>query len=43
MKISFNRPTVTGKELAYVRQALDNSHISGDGAFTQRCHDWLRH
>ena len=42
MKIGFNRPTLTGKEFAYIREALENQHISGDGLFTRRCHDWLR-
>jgi dTDP-4-amino-4,6-dideoxygalactose transaminase len=42
MKIAFNRPTVTGRELTYIRQALENGHISGDGAFTEQCHAWLR-
>ncbi len=42
MKITFNRPTVTGKELAYIRAALEHNHISGDGVFTQRCHAWLQ-
>jgi dTDP-4-amino-4,6-dideoxygalactose transaminase len=42
MRIDFNRPTVTGKELDYIREALEHHHISGDGIFTRRCHDWLR-
>jgi dTDP-4-amino-4,6-dideoxygalactose transaminase len=42
MKIGFNRPTITGKEFAYIREALENHHISGDGLFTRRCHAWLR-
>jgi dTDP-4-amino-4,6-dideoxygalactose transaminase len=41
MKIAFNRPTVTGNELAYISEALENHHISGDGRFTERCHAWL--
>lgn len=39
--IPFNRPYATGKELAYQGEALDNSHLSGDGAFTKRCHQWI--
>jgi dTDP-4-amino-4,6-dideoxygalactose transaminase len=39
--IGFNRPTLAGNELAYIRQALENAHISGDGPFTRRCHAWL--
>jgi dTDP-4-amino-4,6-dideoxygalactose transaminase len=39
--IPFNRPYATGKELAYQGEALGNSHLSGDGAFTKRCHQWI--
>jgi dTDP-4-amino-4,6-dideoxygalactose transaminase len=36
--IWFNRPAVTGREIEYMRQALDGGTISGDGPFTKRCH-----
>jgi dTDP-4-amino-4,6-dideoxygalactose transaminase len=39
--ISFNRPYATGKELVYAAEALRNSHLSGDGQFTKRCHQWI--
>lgn len=39
--IPFNRPHVTGKEQAYIAQALNSHYLSGDGAFTRRCHQWL--
>jgi dTDP-4-amino-4,6-dideoxygalactose transaminase len=39
--IWFNRPAVTGREIDYMRQALDGGAISGDGAFTRRCHALL--
>src|SRR6478672_9017885 len=39
--IPFNKPSVEGRELEYVRQAIDNGHISGDGAFTRRAHAML--
>lgn len=35
--IPFNRPSVVGKEYEYIRQAIDQGHISGDGAFTKSC------
>jgi dTDP-4-amino-4,6-dideoxygalactose transaminase len=41
MKVDFNRPVFFGKEFVYIRQALENNHISGDGPFTRRCHTWL--
>ena len=39
--IPFNRPYATGKELTYQAEALGNSHLSGDGVFTKRCHQWI--
>jgi dTDP-4-amino-4,6-dideoxygalactose transaminase len=42
MKVPFNRPHATGDEFAYIREAIDRSHLSGDGAFTKRVHQWLR-
>jgi dTDP-4-amino-4,6-dideoxygalactose transaminase len=39
--IPFNRPYATGKEIAYQAEALGNFHLSGDGPFTKRCHQWL--
>lgn len=36
--IPFNRASITGKEYEYIRQAVANLHISGDGPFTQKCH-----
>jgi len=39
--IWFNRPAVTGRELEYMRQAMEQGAISGDGVFTKRCHALL--
>jgi dTDP-4-amino-4,6-dideoxygalactose transaminase len=39
--IPFNRPYASGKELFYVAEAHRNVHLSGDGAFTKRCHQWI--
>jgi len=41
MKIHFNSPFIVGKELFNVAQAVINGHLSGDGEFTQKCHQWL--
>jgi dTDP-4-amino-4,6-dideoxygalactose transaminase len=41
-KIPFNRPYTTGAEFAYVQQAIQAMHLSGDGAFTKRAHELLR-
>jgi dTDP-4-amino-4,6-dideoxygalactose transaminase len=41
-RIPFNRPCFAGNEQAYIAQAIANGHISGDGAFTRRCHTLLQ-
>jgi dTDP-4-amino-4,6-dideoxygalactose transaminase len=42
MKVPFNHPAVVGRELANLREALDQAHLSGDGTFTRRSHELLR-
>jgi dTDP-4-amino-4,6-dideoxygalactose transaminase len=39
--IPFNWPYATGKELVYAAEAQRNHHLSGDGPFTKRCHQWI--
>jgi dTDP-4-amino-4,6-dideoxygalactose transaminase len=39
--IDFNRPALIGNELAYITEAIERLHISGDGYFTRRCHALL--
>lgn len=41
IKIPFNKPYMTGKELEYIKQAHANGCLSGDGPFTKKCHAWL--
>jgi dTDP-4-amino-4,6-dideoxygalactose transaminase len=41
MKIPFNRPYMTGKELWFISQAHANGHLAGDGVFTKKCNTWL--
>lgn len=40
--IDFNRPPYTGRELEYIRQAVEANKICGDGAFTKRCSAWMK-
>lgn len=40
-RIPFNRPSLLGPEQEYMTQAILSGHISGDGAFTHRCHTLL--
>lgn len=39
--IHFNVPPFTGRELEYIKEAIDSGKISGDGMFTQKCSRWL--
>lgn len=39
--IHFNVPPFTGKEFAYIRQAVENEKICGDGPFTRKCNEWI--
>ena len=39
--IPFNKPGFVGSEQAYIAEAIQRWHISGDGYFTQRCHRLL--
>ncbi|HZF20516.1 MAG TPA: dTDP-4-amino-4,6-dideoxygalactose transaminase [Burkholderiales bacterium] len=43
IRIPFNQPFLTGRELEYISEAHRNQHLSGDGPFTRRCHAWLEH
>ena len=40
-KIPFNKPTIVGKELFYISQAIHNGYSAGDAGFTQKCHALL--
>ncbi len=39
--INFNVPPFTGKEIEYIKQAVENQKICGDGPFTQKCSEWI--
>lgn len=39
--IPFNRSPITGQELEYIREALENHNLTGDGPFTKRCEKHL--
>lgn len=41
MKIPFNKPYMTGKELWNISQAHASGHLAGDGGFTRKCNSWL--
>ena len=39
--IRFNVPPYTGKEMEYIKQAVENQKICGDGEFTKKCNGWI--
>ena len=39
--INFNVPPFTGKEMDYIRKAVENQKICGDGEFTKKCSQWI--
>ncbi|MHC4570581.1 MAG: dTDP-4-amino-4,6-dideoxygalactose transaminase [Planctomycetota bacterium] len=41
MKIPFNKPYLTGKETDYIKEAVVSGKISGDGIFTEKCHQFF--
>ena len=41
MKILFNKPYLTGKETHYIYDAVSSEKISGNGKYTQLCHEFF--
>lgn len=39
--INFNIPPYVGTEMDYIKQAVENRKICGDGPFTKKCNAWL--
>ena len=39
--IPFNRPYVTGRETAYIKQAVQSGKLSGNGQFTHKCQSFF--
>lgn len=39
--INFNVPPFTGKEFDYMKVAVENKKICGDGSFTKKCDSWM--
>lgn len=39
--IRFNVPPYTGKEMDYIKQAVEAQKICGDGEFTKKCNEWI--
>ena len=39
--IRFNVPPYTGREMEYIKQAVEAQKICGDGMFTHKCNEWI--
>ena len=42
MRIDFNRPFLSGKELEYMQEAVNSCKLSGNGEFTKRCQEFFQ-
>lgn len=40
--IPFNKPYFTGNELNYIKDAVSSGHISGNGKYTKKCHQFFK-
>ena len=41
-KIPFNKPAFVGKELEYIKDAIDQGMLCGDGQYTKNCSAWMK-
>ncbi len=41
MRINFNVPPYTGKEMEYIRHCVENQKICGDGEYTHKANKWI--
>ena len=39
--IRYNIPYISGKEIEYIKIALDNGRLSGNNSFTKKCHSFF--
>lgn len=37
-----NKPYITGNEFGFIKEAIENRHLSGNGSFTQKCHHFFK-
>lgn len=42
MNIPFNKPHLTGKETQYIRHAVENGKLSGNGEYTRKCQQFFQ-
>ncbi|MEZ9923952.1 dTDP-4-amino-4,6-dideoxygalactose transaminase [Vibrio breoganii] len=39
--IPFNKPSVTGNEVVYIKNAINENKLSGDGPYAKKCEAWF--
>lgn len=39
--IEFNKPPYEETAIEYIKKAIENNHICGDGIYTQKCTEWI--
>jgi len=42
MKIPYNKPYLIGKEIVYLKEAVNSGKLSGNGIFTNKCHEFFQ-
>ncbi len=42
INIPYNKPSIVGKELEYIKQAVESGKISGDGIFSKKCSELIQ-
>ncbi len=42
-RIQFNKPFIAGRELEYIRDAVERGKLTGDGHYTRLCHRFFEH
>lgn len=42
MKIPFNLPSIAGKEIEHIKNAIERGQLAGDGHYSRQCHAWLK-
>ncbi len=42
IRIPFNKPHLVGRELEYIRQAVESGDLSGNNLFTRKCHAFFQ-
>jgi dTDP-4-amino-4,6-dideoxygalactose transaminase len=42
VEVPFNSAAYTGKEITYIQDLLGGGHLSGDGKYSKKCHEWFK-